>query len=226
VSQHKFIILTALKMEARAVAEALGGKFSTRSGAGALPPGFELHVIGIGGKRLLPEVCRDAGGIILAGVAGGLEPGLRVGDVVIDGTERFGGAETAGRRAKIACASQVVSTREQKRELFEQTGAAAVDMESDAVRKIALDVGIPLLIVRAISDSAEDEIPAALFKWIDEFGQPFAGKVAAGIVTNPALVPAMIRLGRNAKLATSAMAGAVHSIVQALAKENIGQRLA
>jgi hypothetical protein len=206
-------------METKGIANAFGVRLSPEQAPTPLEPGVELHIIGIGAKRLAAEVCRNADGIILAGIAGGLDPVLGVGDVVMDGADSLAGISIAGRRGKIASSLTVVSTPAEKRALFEQTGAAAVDMESDAVRAVALAANVPLLIVRAISDAAEDELPLALFTWIDEFGKPNAGKMAVGMARNPALVGAAMRLGKKSNLAVRKMAGVVREIVRTLRGE-------
>ena len=51
-----------------------------------------------------------------------------------------------------------------------RVGAAAVDMESDAVRKLASSMNVPLVIVRGISDRADEPHEASLFDIDAKYG--------------------------------------------------------
>jgi hypothetical protein len=50
--------------------------------------------------------------------------------------------------------------------------------------------------------------------WVDDVGKPRAGRVAAGLALHPGEIPAMIRLGRNSKVALKSMARMVKRIVE------------
>jgi len=65
----KWLILTALAMEAKAITAAC--------------PQATVRVIGIRASRFDDSMLAGATGIILAGLAGGLDPQLKAGDVVI-----------------------------------------------------------------------------------------------------------------------------------------------
>jgi adenosylhomocysteine nucleosidase len=206
---HPLIILTAVMTEARAVAEALGircpavGK-PTRADR---PRPLELHVIGIGGRHFSGGL-DHAAGILLAGLAGGLDPGLRVGEVIVDGRADPIPPAKPGR---IVCSRLLVATPAQKAELFRQTGAAAVDMESDAVRRAAGNV--PIVHLRAISDAAGDSIDPAILKWVDSVGRPSGGRLAMGLLKRPMLAAELVRLARHVRIATRALAVAVPGAV-------------
>lgn len=94
---------------------------------------------------------------ILAGFGGGLDPALGMGDLIID---------TDG--SKITTAEKVVGTPAEKAALFKATGKPMVDMESSHVAAIAAELDIPLMVIRAVSDTAEDEMPAFLAKGYDQ----------------------------------------------------------
>jgi adenosylhomocysteine nucleosidase len=207
--ERPLIILTAVRTEALAVARALGmlcpkAGIPTRNDR---PRPLELHVIGIGARHL-PSGLDHAGGILLAGLAGGLDPALHVGDVIVDGLAAPIPPALTGR---IVCSRSLVSTPAQKTELFRQTGAAAVDMESDAVRRAAGNV--PIVHLRAISDAAEDSINPAILKLVDEMGRPRAGALAMALLKRPELAAGLVKLGRNARIATRALGEAVKEIV-------------
>jgi adenosylhomocysteine nucleosidase len=57
-------------------------------------------------------------------------------------------------------ADHIVARQEEKRRLFEQTGAEVVDMESISLFKVAREERIPFLGIHAVTDTAEEDIPA------------------------------------------------------------------
>src|SRR5437879_7767054 len=118
-------------------------------------------------------------GVISFGVAGGLDPALKSGDVVV-ATEVTAGdtrwlAGTAlneemiasvalGRRRVVrgglAGVEQVVAARAAKAALRSETGAAAVDMERHIAAAYAAEAGLPFAALRVISDPASRALPA------------------------------------------------------------------
>ncbi|MBV9813342.1 MAG: hypothetical protein JO326_11365, partial [Acetobacteraceae bacterium] len=93
-------------------------------------------------------VARGVSALISFGLCGGLDPTLKPGDVVIPlaVVETGDSYATDGRLANAAggwfggilfASETVVVTHEAKRRLFETTRAAAVDMESGAVARVA-----------------------------------------------------------------------------------------
>jgi adenosylhomocysteine nucleosidase len=118
-------------------------------------------------------------GVISFGVAGGLDPTLKSGDVVV-ATEVLAGAGRwlagfsfsedliagvgLGRRRVVrgllAGAEELVSARHVKAALHSETGAAAVDMESHIAADYAAKARLPFAAVRVISDPASRALPA------------------------------------------------------------------
>jgi hopanoid-associated phosphorylase len=185
----------------------------------------------------------DAGATALAswGMAGGLDPTFGPGTVFLP-TEVIGregtGVETApewrehlsreiaayseGPRAtldlrtegKLLTSARAVGSLEEKAMLFRQTGAAAVDMESLSVARVARERGVPFVTVRVIVDSAEDSLPAAVTAAADSSGHLRLWRLMGALVRTPADLGGLLRLARryraaNRSLATVGQAGSL-----------------
>ena len=162
-------------------------------------------------KRLL---ARGATGIVSWGIAGGLDPDLEPGTVVVpefvvDG-ERGRRFTDAGWRDRLLAkiddlvpisvepmfhADEVVILPVTKRELFDRWTAGAVDMESAGIARVAQEAGVPWLIIRVVGDVADQELPKAVTELSDENGRLRFAAVA-GLVFRPRLWPTLIALGR------------------------------
>lgn len=163
-------------------------------------------------------------GLLSFGFAGGLDPALVPGDLVVAGTvvapdgeryETHDGWRTALAEAAIdsvpitlgaiAGSDMTIATRAAKSKLRQATGAVAVDMESHAVAVAARAADLPFLAVRAIVDPAGRSIPNAALAGITPDGRarPFA--VMARVLIRPWELPAMARLAEDARAAHRAL---------------------
>jgi adenosylhomocysteine nucleosidase len=115
--------------------------------------------------------------LISTGFAGGLDPAPRVGDLIV--AENFTDAQL---RAKcrtllavepgvffgpLASRSGAAESELEKSALARQTGALAVDMETAAIAAECQRASVPLLAVRAISDTADQALPVPFSEWYD-----------------------------------------------------------
>ena len=150
-------IVAALEMERRWI--------------GAPEPLVELS--GVGDARAENAahrlVDRGATALVSWGVAGGLDPDLEPGTVVLpdavvhaDGSsspvdeawrdrllERVSGRVVIS-TLSLYHASSVITSPDEKRAVYERVGAGAVDMESAAVAAVATETGIPFVVVRVV----------------------------------------------------------------------------
>jgi len=180
-----------------------------------LPAHVNLSTIGIAGRRLDQNIFRDInGGVILAGLAGALDPALNVGDIIFDAIPDKFWSPLPFRQCKIHTADHLISLIAEKQQLFTETGCAAVDMEGAIVRRLAESAGIPMLHIRAISDSAVEALPERMVNWIDDVGEPLFPRIAADMLRYPSQISTMMRLGRNSRLALQNLAPAIKQIVQ------------
>lgn len=220
MSQLPILIFTAVEIEARAIIRTLGlmqarARVPHWSSATA-----QLHIIGIGSVHV-PTPLPPARAIILAGLAGGLDPSLGIGDIILDtAAQSLPPVDLlpAARRGPIHTAAHLVSTPGQKAELFAATGAVAVDMENSLLRaQIQSSIEhrhLPFLHIRAISDTAADTLDPLLTHLIDTRGRPKALALAAAIVRHPSLLPHLRRVGLNSTQAANALAAALQALLR------------
>ena len=209
------MILTAIKAESRAIARAFGVR-----GWGANPielpggrAGIDLYTIGIGAVRMPDLSGRAVAGIVMAGLAGALDPRLKVGDVVVDQSSTWRANRPNYPRVWFHAVDQVVVTPAEKAELFGQTGASVVDMETTLAKKAAKSFSIPYLGIRAVSDAADESIDPAVLDFVNAYGAVRWGPLIGGVVRRPSLIKEMRRLSRSSKVALAALAEAVKSVV-------------
>jgi hypothetical protein len=209
-------------METQAIAWALGYGGLPADGALTIPakaprPAVELFTIGIRAVNLPAGLSADSvSGIIVAGLGGALEPALAVGDVIVDG--ETGNVPEAYRRRKIYTSATLVSSVDEKKRLFEQTGASVVDMETAIVREHAAKLGVGVLAIRAISDAADHAIHPAVATFVDPVGNPKPASIALGLARRPWLIGQMLRLNAHSSLALNNLGAAVAAIVDHGAK--------
>ncbi|MGH9530294.1 MAG: hypothetical protein ACRD2S_10300 [Terriglobales bacterium] len=122
--------------------------------------------------------------LISAGIAGALDPKLRVGNIlvpafVIDANDGSRFATGSGRGAVVS--SPAIAGAGEKAKLAKAYGADAVDMEGAAVARGAQAHGIPFIAVKSISDELGFELPP-MQKFVDSSGQ-FRNVAFASFVT-------------------------------------------
>jgi hopanoid-associated phosphorylase len=217
-------VLTGLAAEARLLHGApLQGGVSlavVRTGADAATARREAERLVLSGVAAL----------VSFGVAGGLNPRLQAGDLVLaDQVILPGGrmvATHAGWRIKahlclaapartfvgaVAGSDRLLVTPDEKRLLGERTGALAGDMESGAVAAVAAEAGLPFLVLRAVSDGAVRALPRVACVPLRPDGGLSVGGIAHALLTRPAEWPAVLRLAVETRAAMAALRAAVRS---------------
>lgn len=221
------LILTAVELEARALARALSlpslpSLSFPAFGRGTIrvaPVGLRAGLLGSRWTALVPAADRPL--VVSAGVCGGLDPALRSGDLVLpDGVINEGGlrlpvtgaleqrAAAAGdapaQTGVMATASLVVATPAAKAALRAATGAVAVDMESAAILEAAAARGCFSLVVRAVSDDARETLPDELMRLMGADGRIRCGGVLA--LAHPRVFRRALHLRRSTRRALASVA--------------------
>jgi len=167
-------------------------------------------------------IARGVQCLLSFGLAGGLEPGLAAGSLVVpdvvisrDGhfpthpplasaLGRVGGAVFSG--------GMVVATVSAKRMLHEQTGAACVDLESAAVAEAAARYAIPFAVLRAVCDPAGRSLPGAALVALNGAGRIGPWRVARAALARPGELPGLMGLAADAYRARRALARRVSAL--------------
>jgi nucleoside phosphorylase len=101
--------------------------------------------------------------VLTCGFAGGLNPILKPNEIVFEADETLALKEKLlalkATPVQFFCARRVAITAEEKQRLWRATGLDVVEMESDSIREICREKGIPAATIRIISDTAEDDLP-------------------------------------------------------------------
>src|SRR4051812_36051757 len=206
------LAVTGLAREARVAA----GPGVATVGAGGSPARLRALL----NARIEPG-CRA---VVSIGIAGGLDPALAPGDVVV-GTGVVGARQRwdthletaqlladrlAGHSKQVVCGdlagvdAPALSLLE-KSTLRAATGAAAVDMESHVAAAFAEEHNLPLAAVRVVCDPADRALPAFVGRALRPDGEIDLVAVLAAIARRSAEVGGLVRLARDSKLAFEAL---------------------
>lgn len=199
---------------------------------GGEPPLSELAVLGEGSLLALSGIGRaaaaagaqalvDAGvsALMTFGLAGGLDPALKPGSVVIPceliSTDGARYATCRAWREQVAAAvstlcvvtegnlltsSHAIETPAEKAAAFRSTGAAAVDMESTAVAEMAAKHKLPFIAVRVIVDTAADRLPRAVVA-ASLAGRVQLARLIGGLILAPREIASLMRLAQRHRIA-------------------------
>ena len=180
-------------------------------------------LVGVGGGT--PAGAADAAAALLDrgvpalisfGLAGGLDPRLLPGDLLVPASivtdshrwpcdpallHWLGGPTVPA----LAAQDAIVATAAAKAALFAAAGASAVDLESGAVAALAAVRGVPFAALRAVADPAARDLPPAALLALDASGRVELGGVLASLLAHPGQLPALLVLARDAQRARSTL---------------------
>jgi len=198
----------------------VGMAFEARIAAGLGVPvicGGDGHNLAASLARAMAAGC---GGLISFGVAGGLAPDLKPGTCVIgsaildDEGRRETDARWASHLMKIipdAVHGPIVGVRapiadaSAKRDLHRQTGAIAVDMESQVVARAAAQHGVPLAAIRVVVDPVQRTIPRSALAGARPDGTIDPLAVMRSLIRYPRDLAGLIRMSIDARAARATL---------------------
>jgi len=96
------------------------------------------------------------------------------------------------------------------------TANPVLEMETTGVARVASERNVPLVAVRAISDGADEELDFSIADFTDREMRIRVWKVLWSLARKPWIIPQLVRLGRNSRLAGGNLATAVLSIIEDL----------
>ncbi len=168
--------------------------------------------------------------VLAAGLAGGLNPELKRYDILM--VDHL--VDTAGNRlaidlkvdrqalaaipgvriGRLLSADRIIRRPDEKLALGRQYDALAVDMESFAVAEVCRRRKVPLLAVRVINDTADEELPPDVENLLAQKTKlSQLGAVTGAVWRRPASVKDMYRLRENALAASERLAGFLADMV-------------
>ena len=178
-----------------------------------------------GARRAAETLAQDksVSALVSFGLAGGLDPGLSAGTLLVPRmildphdatfpcdirlTEMFGGTTADA----IIGGGHLAVTPEHKQALFASTGAAAIDLESAAVARVAAEHGLGFAALRAIADPARRHLPPAALVALGPDGRIALARIMKSVLRRPAQIPELIALGREAAAARRTLQHALES---------------
>lgn len=204
------LVCFALKEEANAFRKLAQGN-----------PAVSILVTGMGrdnSRRALLERLKELtpAFVLTCGFAGGLNPNLFIGDVIFTSQDHELQAQllaTKAKPARVHCATRIATTVADKAQLRRETGADAVEMESAAFDAICRERGLRFAVVRAISDTAREDLPLDFNRlsradWTLDYR-----KLAWTVIKSPGKIPALLRLQKNSRLAAERLAEVLRKVV-------------
>ena len=127
--------------------------------------------------------------VLTCGFAGGLNPSLKNNEIIFQadpGSLLFDQIKNAGATpVSFFCARRVAITSDEKLKLWRGTGLDAVEMESETIREICQNRGIPSAAIRVISDSAGDDLPLDFYTLMTPAQKIHYGKLSWALVRSP-----------------------------------------
>jgi len=170
------------------------------------------------GARGAAEVLIAQGviGLISFGLAGGIDPALPSGTLLIPAGIRLAGRDVAtdpaltralgGPTPHVLLAGDTLAAEAAvKSRLHDATGCAAIDLETAAVAEVAARHGLPFAVLRAICDPAGADLPPAARVALDPAGTIGAGRVLVSVLARPGQIRTLVALARHAAAARGAL---------------------
>lgn len=214
-------VIVALAREAHTLnlKSAVMGKIVENEGAYVCISGMGAEHAGHAAKILIE---RGATALISWGCAGGLVENLPAGmllvpakvrgadhvEYMVDGTWRNRVLQTlsiAPDERTLVESANVLEDADSKKQLATISGAAATDMESAAILRIAQRYGVPGLVLRAVADTCHDRLPQSLNGVLNPLGEVHGLRFASKLLLRPSDIPSLLTLRTRFKRAAATL---------------------
>ena len=116
--------------------------------------------------------------------------------------EAAGPARAAWSQGIVVTVENVVWRAAEKQALGKVSGAIAVDMESAAIARAAASRNVPFLLVRAVSDGADDDLPMDFNLWLTPRGRL---RGLAQVLMHPSIIRSLLRMKRRVEMGSHAL---------------------
>ena len=182
---------------------------------------FSQFLFGLSSKELIKL---NIDGLISWGIAGAACESIKSGDLIIakvvTNQEKSYSTSDEWRQkiegyfqnfipkilsGNIVSTKKICNTSTRKTELFKKTGALAIDMESFAVAEIAKVNNLDFIVIRAIADDANLNLPEAIIKNIDNFGRVKLIQFTISCLLHPAQINKIILLAKSYRKALKSL---------------------
>ena len=162
--------------------------------------------------------------LISAGFAGALDPELRVGNLLL--SENFSSPELLGSPhldfaggalfvGKLATVPVVIDSKSERERWAAESGAAAVDMETEFIAAACAAHRIPMLSLRVISDTPAEPFPAPPGVLFDlEKQKTNFGRLALHLVTHPGALMRLSAFRRRIGIARQSLTSALDKLLR------------
>ena len=112
-------------------------------------------------------------------------------------------AGTAWSQGPVVTVEHVVWRATEKQALGKASGAIAVDMESASIAHAAATVGVPFLMVRAVSDRVDEDLPMDFNLWFTRGGRV---RGIGQLLKHPSIIRSLLQMKRQMKQNSQALA--------------------
>jgi len=220
--QNRLLVCFAVKEEAAPFRQRLGQQ-----------SGVQILLTGMGGSNAERAVRNALASpaqaqpakpdlVLSCGFAGGLRPDLERGAVLYEtdtGANVSTNLEAAGaRKARFLFSTRVATTAAEKRVLYEQSKADAVEMESQTVRAICTEHGIPSATVRVVLDTADEDLPFDFNDLMTPYQRLSYGKLALALARSPGKISVLLHLQKQSQFAAEKLATVLLSFLKSAKK--------
>jgi adenosylhomocysteine nucleosidase len=185
-------------------------------------PGVKILVTGIGARNAETSLRRflaqhPVKRVFTCGFCGGLNPDLKGGEVIFmtgypELEKRL--LEAGAKLATFITSPRIITSAAEKKQLRTKTGADVVEMESEAILAVCRGKKIPCAMVRAISDTAGEDLPLDFNVLAGPDMNLHYGKLFLAITKSPGKVGALMKLQKQTKLAAKNLAGVLAKIIR------------